>query len=167
MNNRSLSELGLGLLGVWALLQALVGFMNIAASIVIFPNPEALRSVLLAEAAPVALLLAVGYVLVFHNAAVATAIFPDFGSKRDHNPDLTRVLTGIVGVLLLGVAIPGLIRAVFTLVALREFQSSSSRALQVREFVGFGAQAAFALFLIVRPERLLAILQREEPAHDS
>ena len=138
--------------------------MGIVATLTIFPGGGSPRNLLLAEAVPVALLLAVGYILVFHNAQVATAIFPEFGAASEHgSADLARILVCLAGVVLLGEAIPGLSSAVFSYFAVRDFQSASSRAMQVRGFIGSGVQLAFAVYLITRPERILAYLRGPEP----
>jgi hypothetical protein len=160
VKSRQLAELGLGLLGVWALLYALMIFMSIGALM----GGGAVGSALLAEGVPTALLLGISYLLIFHNALVATAIFPDFETTSEKgSPDLDRILVAVVGVLLLGQAIPGSISALFNLFAMRGFPGESLRAQLIPRFLASGAQVAFALYLIVRPERLLAFLRRPRP----
>jgi hypothetical protein len=163
VKTRQLAELGLGLLGVWALLYALMIFMSVA-SMALFQGGGAVGSVLLAEGVPTALLLGISYLLIFHNALVATAIFPDFETTSEKgSPDLDRILVAVVGVLLLGQAIPGSISALFNFFAMRGFPGESLRAQLIPRFLASGAQVAFALYLIVRPERLLAFLRRPRP----
>ena len=163
MKTRQLAELGLGLLGVWALLYALMIFMSVA-SMALFQGGGAVGSVLLAEGVPTALLLGISYLLTFHNAQVATAIFPDLGTTSEEgSPDLARMLVAVVGVLLLGQAIPGTISSFFNFFAIREFPGESLRAQLIPRFFASGVQAAFALYLIVRPEKLLAYLRRPPP----
>jgi hypothetical protein len=164
VNSREAARIGLGLTGVWALLYAITGFMGIVATFTIFPGAVSPRTLLLAEAVPVALLLAVGYILVFHNAQVATAIFPEFGAASEHgSADLARILVCLAGVVLLGQVIPGVIGGVFSYFAARDFQDASTRALEVRASIGYVAQLAFALYLITRPGRILAYVRRPEP----
>ena len=161
-----LAALGLGLLGLYALVEALVGAMNVAATLVLSQNVMILRGVLLSEFVPAALLLAIGYVLVFHNTAVAAAMFPgmDVSSEPDAG-SLPRVLVGLTGMLLLGMAIPGLIRAAFAYSMGRNFQSATSLALQLRGLIGSAVQGALAVYLILRPDRVLA-LWRHKPVDD-
>jgi hypothetical protein len=156
MNSRQLAQVGLGLIGVWALLDALRGFVTIAAI-----AGGSFRPLLLSIAVPVALLLGLSYVLVFHNAQLAATIAPDVRATSEHGtPDLARVLVALLGVLLLVQAIPGAISALLGFFAAGEFPERPSRVLPVRSFIGSGVQLAIALFLIMRPQRLLDYVRR-------
>jgi hypothetical protein len=166
MKNRQLAELGLGLLGVVALLQALSGIVNIAATVGVFGgNMDSSGRLLFAIAVPVALLLGVGYILVFHNAQVATALFPDFAATTEEaTPELARILVALTGVLLLGVAIPGAIAALYNFLFVPDLapnqRFTSARVPRLRGLIEYGVQVWFALYLIMRPERLLEFLRR-------
>jgi hypothetical protein len=156
VNSRQLAQVGLGLIGVWALLIALQGFMTLAVV-----AGASLGPMLLSIAAPVALLLGLSYVLVFHNGQLVAAIAPDDAAAREHGaPDLPRILVVLLGVLLLVQAIPGATSALLGLFAASEFPTMPSRARPVRLFIGSGVQLAIALFLIMRPQRLLDYVRR-------
>ena len=101
MNSRQLAQVGLGLIGVWALLIALQGFMTLAV-----------------------------------------------------------VAGASLGVLLLVQAIPGAISALLGFFAAGELPTMPSRAGPVRFFIGSAVQPAIALFLIMRPQRLLDYVRR-------
>jgi hypothetical protein len=156
MNSRQLAQVGLGLIGVWALLIALQGFMTLAVV-----AGASLGPMLLSIAVPVALLLALSYVLVFHNGQLVAAIAPDVRATSEHaTPDLPRILVVLLGVLLLVQAIPGAISGLLAVLAAGEFPTMPSRAGPVRFFISSGLQLAIALFLIMRPERLLDFVRR-------
>ena len=159
MNSRQLAQVGLGLIGVWVLLNALNGFMMFAAVFGASRGP-----MLFAIAVPVALMLGLSYVLVFHGSQLAAAIAPDVSAANQHGaPDLDRVLVVLLGVMLLVQAIPGTLSTVLGYLAAGEFQASPSRAVPARAFIGHGVQIAIALYLIVRPERLLEFVRRPLP----
>jgi hypothetical protein len=159
VNSRQLAQVGLGLIGVWALLDALNGFMTVAAFVRGEGGPA-----MLSVAVPVLLLLGLSYVLVFHNSRLAATIAPEGDATVEHGtPDLARVLVALLGVMLLVQAIPRVLNAVLAYLAAGEYPDVSSRALPLRSFLGTAVQVAIALYLIVRPERLLDYLRR--PRH--
>ena len=71
VNSRQLAHVGLGLIGVWALLTALNGLMMLSA---VVGSGEPPGPVLVSVGVPFALILGLSYVLVFHNAKLAEAI---------------------------------------------------------------------------------------------
>ena len=160
MNSRQLAQVGLGIIGVLALVDALNGFMTFAA---IF-GQESTRAVLISIGLPVALLLGLSYVLVFHNAQLAAAISPDAGATIDGSPDLDRILIVLLGVFLLVQAIPGTLNGVLAYLAAGEFPNMTDRAGPLRGFIGHVVQIAIAIWLITRPERLLGYVRRPRPA---
>jgi hypothetical protein len=159
VNSRQLAQVGLGIIGVLALLDALNGFMTFAA---IFGR-QSTGAVLISIGLPVALLLGLSYVLVFHNAQLAAAIAPDAGAAIDGSPDLARILIVLLGVFLLVQAIPGTLNGVLAYLAAGEFPNMTDRAGPLRGFIGHVVQIAIAIWLIRRPERLLDYVRRPRP----
>jgi hypothetical protein len=159
MSSRQIARLGLGITGIWALIYALSGFMSVAA-LIAFQGRETLGAALVGVG-PAAGLLFVGYVLVFHNDRAVTVIFPDFGAD-DGAPttDIAPILVALTGILVLGSAIPGVVSGLIGLMAAARFGAVVSRGAQVQGFTGRLVQAAFGVFLVVRPQRLLAYLRR-------
>ena len=155
MNNRQLSQVGLGLLGVWALLSAVSAFIQIAA--IVGTSTARLAA---AEVIPVGLMLALSYLLIFHNAKVATAIFPDVEGAVDHAPpDISRTLVALTGVMLLVQVMPALVNSVLVLISLGRFDPML-RAQVFRRLIGTLIPIGAGVYLIMRPDRLLEYLQR-------
>lgn len=162
MNSRQLAQVGLGIIGVLALLDALNGFMTFAA---VF-GQESTRAVLISIGLPVLLLLGLSYLLVFHNAQLAAAICPDSDAtiERGSTDDLARTLIVLLGVFLLVQAIPGTLNGVLAYLAAGEFPNMTDRAGPLRGFIGHVVQIVIAIYLIRRPERLLDYVRRTRPA---
>ena len=156
MNSRQLARLGLGLIGVWALLDALTLFTQIAS------NLESLGSEFLFVAAvPVVLLLGLSYVLVFHSAGLAATIAPDAGAASEHGtPDLARILVALLGVLLLVQAIPRTLNLILAFFAAGEFPVAPNLVRPIGNFIGDAVQVAIAIYLIIRPDRLVDFVRR-------
>jgi len=161
VNCRQLAQVGLGLIGVWALVVALNGFMTFAA---IFGR-EATGAVLISIGLPVLLLLGLSYVLVFHNIQLATAISPDPAATIEpgSTDDLARTLIVLLGVFLLVQAIPGTLNGVLAYLAAGEFPNTTIGLGPLRGFIGHVVQIAIAIWLIRRPERLLDYVRRPRP----
>lgn len=159
MNNRQLAQVGLGLLGVWALLSAVSAFIQIAGVVGGFSAPLAL-----AEVIPVSLLLGLSYLLIFHNAKVATAIFPDVAATDHAPPDFARTLVGLTGVLLLVQATPGAVNTILNLLSVGKIDLTL-RGQLIRRFIGSLVPIGAGIYLIARPGRLLEYLQRPLPEH--
>lgn len=158
MNNRQLAQVGLGLLGVWALLAAVSTFMQIAAVI----GASAAR-LALAEVLPVALMLGLSYVLLFHNAKVAMAIFPDVDGAPDQaTHDISRTLVALTGVFFLIQAAPSALNGLLNLFTVSEVDPTL-RGGMLRRLVGSFIPIAAGIYLIARPGRLLDYLQRPLP----
>ena len=158
MNIRQLAQVGLGLLGVWALLVAAAEFIQIAAFVGVSFAPLAL-----AEVIPVALMLGLSYLLIFHNAKVATAIFPDLEPATYHAaPDLARTLVALTGVLLLVQAAPTAVNAILTVFSAGG-PDPTLRGRLIQRFIGSLVPIGAGIYLITRPERLLEYLQRPMP----
>lgn len=155
MNNRQLAQVGLGLLGVWSLLTAATAFIQIGAMVAVGGARLGV-----AEVIPVALMLGISYLLLFHNPKVALAIFPDVETTPDRATfDISRTLIALTGVMLLVGATPGLINTglnYFTAGAI----GPTVRGQLFARIVGLVVPIGAGLYLITRPERLLDYLDR-------
>lgn len=161
MNIRQLAQVGLGLLGVWALLSAVATFIQIAAIV-----STSVARLAIAEVLPVALLLSVSYLLIFHNTKVAAAIFPDVEGAADGasaQSDLALTLVALTGVFLLVQATPGALNAVLNIFTVGDIDPNLRGGL-LRRFIGALIPIGAGIYLIVRPGRLLDFLQRSGPA---
>jgi hypothetical protein len=162
VNNRQLAQVGLGLLGVWALLAAVEAFVQIAAIV-----GASFARIGLAEVIPVGLLLGLSYLLIFHNAKVATAVFPDVEAAVDRPaPDIARTLVALAGVMLLVQATPGAVNAILNLLSIG-VTDPALRGQLVRRLVGAIVPIAAGIYLIARPQRLLEYLQRPLLEHNN
>lgn len=155
MNYRQLAQVGLGLLGVWALLDAAALFVQIAGVV-----GGSLAPLVLAEIIPVVLLLGFSYLLIFHNAKVAAAIFPEAAGASDPAPsDLARVLVALTGVLLLVRAAPLAINGILTLLSLSDAEPTA-RGDVVGRTVATLIPIGVGIYLLARPSRFLEFLDR-------
>jgi hypothetical protein len=155
VNNRQLAQVGLGLLGVWALLAAATAFIQFGAVVAVGGARLGV-----AEVIPVALMLGISYLLLFHNAKVTLAIFPDVDTTPDRATfDISRTLVALTGVMLLVGAMPSLINTglnYFTAGAV----DPTARGRLFARIVGLIVPIGAGLYLITRPERLLDYLDR-------
>jgi hypothetical protein len=160
VNNRQLAQIGLGLLGVWSLLSAVATFIQIG--VVVGVSAARLG---IAEVIPVALLLGISYLLVFHNAQVAAAIFPDVEANAGGAPtwDISRTLVALTGVLLLVDAAPGVLNTILNYFTAGAIDPALRGQLAGR-LIGLLVPIAAGIYLIARPDRLLDYLQRPAPA---
>jgi hypothetical protein len=160
VNNRQLAQTGLGLLGVWALLSAAGTFIQIAAAVGMSFAPLAL-----AEVIPVAILLSVSYLLIFHNAKVATAIFPDIDAPVERAPsDVTLTLVALTGVLLLVQAAPSAANNILAFLSVGA-SDPGLRGQLIRRFIASLIPIGAGIYLITRPGRFVEFLQRPSPEH--
>ena len=161
MNGKALSQVGLGLLGVWVLVQALI------ASFRVLSNLQALASspqpaLAAATIIPVAMLFLVSYVLVVHNAAAAKRMFPNLPDGTDHaRSGQAPILVGLLGVFLFCMAIPQLLQL---LPSLRPSDplAAGTIALQRRALAGYGIQVVLAMILTLRPAVILRLWERPD-----
>lgn len=160
MTSRQLAQVGLGLIGVWALLDALRIFAGVASMGDAAPQGR----YILVVAMPLALLLGFSYVLVFRSGQLVSTIAPDAQSAAKHDShDLPRILVMLLGVWLLVQATPVIVNQILAFVVAGEFPEAQQRAVISRALIGYAIQVAIALFLIMRPERLLAYARRQLP----
>jgi hypothetical protein len=154
MNSRAVSQVGLGLFGVWVLVQALFACIRVLASLqgfVNWPRP----GIAVAMVIPVVLLFALSYVLLLHNATVAQRLFPNLeDSAEPATPDLPRTLVGLLGVFLFCTAIPPLLQMIP-----RQVFNTETLVLERGALAGYAVQIALATFLILRPARVLELWQ--------
>jgi hypothetical protein len=160
VNIRQLAQVGLGLLGVWALLVAVAEFIQIAGFVGVSFAPLAL-----AEVIPVALMLGLSYLLIFHNAKVATAIFPDVDTSTGQPPsDVVRMLVVLTGVVLLVQGAPSAVNTILNFFSVGE-TDPTLRGRLIRTFIGSLVPIAAGIYLITRPERFLEYVQRPALEH--
>lgn len=160
MKDRQLAQTALGFLGVWALLDAVNGFTAVAEALA--PGAGAsLASVALVVGLPSLLLLGLSYILVFHNAKLAVVIAPDAEAALGRGtPNLARLLVALLGSMLLLQTLPRVVNLILNLfVAAGDPDIIQGGALR-RALISTGVEVACALYLIVRPERFLAFLDR-------
>jgi hypothetical protein len=161
MHPRQAAQIALGITGIWALIYALSGFAGIAA-FVMFQGSAGLGTAML-QVAPSAVLLVLGYALVFHNAQAASVIFPVFGpASNDPLPDMSRLLVALTGVLIFGSSLAGLVGGLMSLLATAALPRGIARPSQIQTFTGRVVEAGFGLFLIMRPQWLLDYLRANE-----
>lgn len=156
MNSRYLGRLGLALIGVYAFVIALSGLTTLVAvaSVGLRFSSFAIAAV------PMALIAVLSYMLVFHNDRVSAAILPDSDAAGEAgSSDLPRLLVVLVGTLVLIQSIPEALSTVLAYRAAAQF-GASPRDGVVGRLVGSAVQVAIALYLIVRPQRLLDFARR-------
>jgi hypothetical protein len=161
VNSRQVAQVGIGLLGVWALLLAVSGFMNALLLGSVSGAPSFLTVGL-----PLLLMLALSYMLVFHSGQLASIIAPDVDAMTEQiSTDVARTLVALVGVMLFVQTIPATVSTLLTLFVFRTDirASSSSGGMLARRVIDSGIETALALYLIMRPDRLLDYLRRSQP----
>jgi hypothetical protein len=154
MNGRAVSQVGLGLFGVWVLVQALFASIRVLGSLQTFPSGPR-PAIAVAMVIPVVLLFVLSYVLVLHNATVAQRLFPNLGdSAEPGTPDLPRILVGLLGVFLFCTAIPPVLQMIP-----RQMFNTETLILERGALAGYAVQVALAIFLVLRPARILELWQ--------
>jgi hypothetical protein len=164
MNNRQLAQVGLGLLGVWVLLTAITEFIQIAAVV-----SASIVALTLAEILPVGLMLGLSYLLIFHNARVTTAIFPDVDSTTDADGlTLSRALVALTGIMLLVRATPSALNIILAYMT-ADGIDPTMRGRVLRPLLGAALPIGVGIYLLTRPQRLIDYLERPAPAasHDA
>ena len=159
MNSRFLGRLGLALIGVYALIVAISGLTTLVAVASVSPQLSSLAI----AATPMALIAALSYVLVFQNDRVAAAILPDGDTAGEVGlSDLPRILVVLLGALVLIQSIPETLIALVGYVAAAQFGAAPRNGVAGR-LLGYAIQVGIALFLIMRPQRLLDVARRRQP----
>lgn len=162
MNGRQLAQIALGVLGVSALVNAINPLM--AVFMVVSSNEP--RSSLLVVGVPAFLLLALSYILVFHSSTLVAAIAPAAGTElMSAASDIPRVLVALMGVMMALQALPSGVNTVFNILAVAGDPQSVEKGALVPRLIGLAADFGCALYLVIRPERFIAFLnrQRTEP----
>jgi hypothetical protein len=153
VNGKAVMQLGLGLMGLWLLVQSVWAFAFGLGSGSFDPSSFGA----LTRMIPAFALLGFSYALVFHGDAIATRFFPQvLEAPEIASPGAGRVAVGVLGLLLLGAAIPRL--ADFAPSVLRpELLQHDVVVLQRFSLAGAAGQVALALWLIRRPEAVLSL----------
>jgi hypothetical protein len=159
VNARQLAQIALGVLGVWALLNV------INAVITFFEQMEtvggASGTTALVVGVPLLLMLALSYVLVFHNARLAAAIMPDAAAAAvGGTHDVARVLVAVMGTMMVLQALPTAVNLVLNIFAAVGDPDAMPGGALRRHLIGMGLDLACALYLVFRPERFVAFLNR-------
>jgi hypothetical protein len=160
MNGRQFAQLGLGLTGVWALMSAINTFAAVAQGLA----PGAGGSpgtVILVVGLPALLQLGLSYVLVFHNSSLARVIAPAADAVADRaGADLPRVLVALLGAMIVLQSLPRFVNLVLNIFAAAGDPDAMPGGGLRRALIASALELAFALYLVVRPERFLAFLDR-------
>jgi hypothetical protein len=158
MNARAQGELAVGLLGLWAIIQA-VSTLSSGVTMLLSWNGEVPPAGLLwAVNFPPALMLAFGYVMVRYHAAVMTFLFPNVGAVAEVDSlEPSVVIVGCLGLWIFASAMPSLVRALLMYAPGAQLGLAATRATSQRSAVGYILQAALGLFVALRPRRVLAI----------
>lgn len=163
MNSRQMAQVGLGLIGIWLVADALLLFVSFASA---GGESEGSFLVFVFVGVPFALILGFSYLLVFHNAALARAIAPHADAAVEPgSTDLAKVLFALLGVLLLSESIPSLLNHIVSVAfsAAQQYSNPGERAGLTGSLLATAAKAAIGWYLIARPERLLEYVRRPRP----
>lgn len=161
VNGRQLAQIALGSLGVWALLEAVAiiasFFETVAAS-------GGVSGAALIVGVPTLILLGLSYVLVFHNAQLARALAPDDAAAVGlGTPDIARLLVALLGAMTVLQVLPRCVNLVLNIFAAAGDPDAVHGGGLYRALIGTGIELACALYLVMRPERFLAFLNRPRP----
>ena len=163
MSAQALSQLGVGLLGVWAFVQGLLVFPTLSSLAATMSGDRGPSAAIFSIILPFVLLLGLSYLLVFHSAAVARRVFPSFETgPAGRALDLQPILVGLAGVFIVVAALPGLVRVVPGFRLATSYGTPDWR--QTRLLVAHGAQVVVGLYLLLRPTALLRLWQIPEGA---
>jgi len=159
MNIRATSQVGIGLLGVWAFIEALLVFPRFASVATFLSEQQGAPAALIAMLGPFFLLLGLSYLLVFHTAAVARRLFGRLELEEPAGPagDLGPVLVGLLGIFFLLGSLPGLVQAWVATTDLPEPLRLRIEAVSV-------TQAVVGLLMLLRPAVFLHLWQPRGPA---
>ncbi|HEX4936521.1 MAG TPA: hypothetical protein VFV33_25245 [Gemmatimonadaceae bacterium] len=165
MNGKTWCQLSLGLLGLWVLSQAIALFSFMMSYLVNFGAGASGVSAVV-NLLPAFLLLGLSYVLVVRGDAVAERFFPGVVTAPEGaTPAIGAGAIGMVGLLLVGVAIPPCIRAVYPFLQPESLErhQAISRWFDLAASV---AQLAFGGWLARRPQDVLRLWAVETPETD-
>ncbi len=163
MNGQAIGRLGVGLLGVWAFIEALLVFPRVATAAPFQYAVHGAWAAFIAMLLPFVLLLALSYVLVFHADAVARRVLAPLELEpAAAPPELGPVAVGLVGLFFVLMSLPGILQAMMV----RE-GSQIAAGLRLRLGAASLAQAAVGLFMMLRPAILLGLWQPRHAAPPS
>ena len=161
MGVQALLQVGLGLLGVSALIEALTlaivsGFGSMANLPPGGRGIVALLWVLLGVLA----LFAAGYALILHNNRIARILLARCGivdAAVPGVPDIRSILVGLFGVSLLVRALPVAIGAIGTALNLRPQVMYPVVSYPLQQIIAMALQVGLGTYLVLRPARVLEL----------
>ena len=170
MKTVPLWNVGLSLIGFFALVQALVLFPYLATSgavLVQYVQGRALVLVItiLITILPFGLLILLGVLSVAHPTAVARFLWPGAAAEEqapELRDEVAVLMFAAVGILVFAGALPELFRATLSMLV-----SSSTEASRLQPIAGGLARALLGVFLFFRPGAVLAFWRRRQlPAEE-
>ena len=158
MNARTQGELAVGLLGVWAMIQAAAMLAN-GIFLLVSMNREGNAAPLMwGINAPSVLMLVVGYIMVRHNAATVRFLFPRLDTTAAPDSlELSVVLVGCLGLFIFATSLPALLRTLLAYTADEQLRTPMLRASSLRSMAGYVVQAAFGAYVTLRPRQVLSL----------
>jgi uncharacterized membrane protein len=159
MNTLKLTQLGLGLIGVFVAVQGVVAFPGLSAAAALVAGEYGSGAAVVTVLLPFLLIWVVCYYLVFANLGLAKLLSEKAESVPESvvSSDTARILVGLAGVLVVAYSLPGVITSVRVFLELGSFSAE-------REFwrvtVAYLAQAVMGVFLVLRPDVLLKLWDR-------
>ena len=159
MRSQALEELGLGLLGVYVLVQALLLVSVLSPVVSVWVETRQIGTALIAVGLPFCLLLAMGCLLVMQPGAVARGLlgWSDTNDRTHLSGDISLLLVAMVGVLVFTGAVPGLLRWIPYVSPTAGLPSTGGGW---RALVPGAAQALLGLLLFFQPGAVLAFWER-------
>ncbi len=160
MKTPSLGQLGLSLVGVYALVHALVLFPSLATwGSVLLERDQAAIAVSV-TLVPFGLLVVLGVLLVAHPESVARWIWrgKDRTETLPVTDELASLLLAICGILVVTAAFPDLLS-----VSLQSLSTGAPEGLRLRWLAGQLARAFLGMFLFLRPGVVLDFWRRKQP----
>lgn len=163
MNARQLAQVGLGVLGVWTLVTAVGIVAGFFESIAVAEGSVS-GVAFLVVGMPAVILFGLSYVLVFHNAQLAAAITPTDAAIDHATPGLARLLVALTGVIVVLESSPRFVNLVLNIFAVADDPEAVHGGALARGLISTSIELACALYLVLRPERFLAFLNRHRTA---
>jgi hypothetical protein len=165
VTGRQLAQIALGIFGVWALLDAVNVFSALGDAFAV-SGGQPLGAAVVVIVLPLLLLLGLSYVLVFHNAQLAKAIAPSVDDAIGAgSPDFARLLVALLGAMIILQTLPSAVNLLLNAVVAAADPNSQEKGPLLRRIVGIAVELGCALYLVMRPERFLAFLNRPRAEH--
>lgn len=155
MDGLAIARLGLGLLGVLAAVQGLTAFPELAGSAAQLSAGLGSLAALFSVFLPFALVWFVSYYLVFRNLSLARLLTVERQEQAvSEPPPFNQVAVGLTGVLIIVYALPNLIASLGVATTL------GMNPQLARYLIGYVAQTAVGLILVLWPRHLIALWLR-------